>query len=120
MIEIPVNLPEYFLEPVSIEISVIYPPCIDITAYILLSISRYVEICPFTKYLHASGLIVYVCVPVVVLIETFFVPETSDNEEIIPDMEVNYILVKDRDIINELIPEKTFTVIDLQAVQVTN
>lgn len=36
------------------------------------------------------------------------------------NMEVNYILVKDRDIIDELIPEKTFTVIDLQAVQVTN
>ena len=36
------------------------------------------------------------------------------------NMEVNYILVKDRDIINELIPEKTFTVIDLQSVKATN
>lgn len=36
------------------------------------------------------------------------------------NMEVNYILVKDRDIIKELIPEKTFTVVDLQDVQVAN
>lgn len=36
------------------------------------------------------------------------------------EMEVNYILVKDRDIIDELIPKKTFTVVDLQAVQATN